>query len=61
MSTKEYIIVEGDSFPIDTDEEVEVARGAMVSAELTSVPVWHGDPDCPDSYRSATRRFHVKR
>jgi hypothetical protein len=46
-----YIIVEDQSYPINSLDELETAQRAMRRAGLSKVPVWNGHPDCPDSYQ----------
>jgi hypothetical protein len=57
MTTKRFIAISNcwfdcDCYPIDTDEQIEVARQAMRESELYSACIHAGDPSCPDSYRT---------
>lgn len=56
--TSQYICIpvspyDTEFYPIDTDEQVAEARAALRTAGLKSAPVYHGDPESPDSYRDS--------
>lgn len=50
-NTAEYVIVNDEPFATDTESECEAARDAMREAGIAELPVYHGHPECPDSYR----------
>lgn len=43
-------LVEGETLPINTDDELAAARAALVQAGLVSAAVYAGDVDGFDSY-----------
>lgn len=49
--------VEGEIFPIDTDEQIDLARAAIRAAGLAKATVYAGDPDCPDHYATGAVLF----
>lgn len=46
---------ETETYQIDTLEQIETAQAAMRAAGVERLPVWHGDPDDPDSYQDSVR------
>jgi hypothetical protein len=45
--TRLYVIVGGEAYSIETDEEEERARAAMHAFELEETIVWFGHPESP--------------
>ena len=41
-----------DCYTLDTTEEIDAARKALLDAGLESAPIFVCDPDCPDSYKA---------
>jgi hypothetical protein len=52
MTTKTYVIVNENSYPTDTAEQIELARTEMKSSGIVQCQIWAGDIDDPDSYES---------
>jgi hypothetical protein len=52
-----YIIIDEQSYEIDTDEQEAIARAALCDAGIEYADVWNGSPDCPDSYKSSTNKL----
>lgn len=52
-----YVCLEEDTYPVDIEEEIVVAQKAMLDAGVGELPVWVGDPECPDSYRNGETLF----
>ncbi len=50
-----YILIDGEPHLTDTDDEVQAAREALRDAGVENAPLYHGDPDCPDSYRDSVQ------
>lgn len=51
MST--YIVIEDNTYPTNTLEEIEEAQAALREAGLAEAPVYAGEPDgLGDSYRN---------
>jgi len=48
--SRQYVMVGEDAYVIDTDAEIEEAMRALQVCGIVGAPVWHGDPECPDSY-----------
>ena len=54
-----YVIINKKPCPTDTAEDVLSARFQMACTGLKELPVFFGEPDCPDSYQSETIRIAV--
>ncbi len=40
-----FVIIDDNVYPTDTIEQIEIAKAALLEADLTSADVWAGDPD----------------
>lgn len=54
---KTYVVVDEESYPVDTPEQIEAAEEALKAAGEASAPVYVGHPDCPDSYANGQILF----
>ena len=43
------------TYPVELGADAEHARSAMREFGVAETPIWVGDPDCPDSYCTATK------
>mgnify|MGYP000166779489 CR=1 FL=1 len=57
MCDEDGFMVYGDVYPIDTAEQIAVARAALREAGLDKAAVYAGDPECPDSYTTGAVLF----
>lgn len=48
---RQFVWVENLPFSVDTDADIDIALEAMREEGIKEAPVWHGHPDCTDSYR----------
>lgn len=59
MTIKAYVLLSADpeveAYPVDNEVQREAARVDMLKLGIVALPVWHGDPDDPDSYRDPVR------
>lgn len=49
MST--HIVIEGETFPVDSTQEIRAARAAMIRAGVSEAPVWAGE--APDAVKTS--------
>lgn len=54
--TRHYIMVAGEPYAIDTLEQIDRAAAALYDIGQTEAQVWHGHPECPDSYQDSARK-----
>ena len=53
----QYVVVNDEVVPTNPTAEIDEARAAMLDAEINELPIWHGSPDCTDSYRDANAKI----
>lgn len=52
-----YVIINDESFSIDTDEQEAAARAALHEAGIESAAVYAGEPDDESSYKTSNLLF----
>lgn len=50
-----HIVIEGETFPVDSTQEIRAARAAMIRAGVAEAPVWAGE--APDAVKTSGEVF----
>jgi hypothetical protein len=57
MASSQYVIIADVSYPIDTVDQIKTAIAALIDAGLAETPIWFGDVDDPDSFKSESQKL----
>lgn len=54
---KQFVLIDGFAFDINSELEIELARKALAESGRKEASVWFGDPNDPSAYKSTVHKL----
>jgi hypothetical protein len=53
----QFVLIEGQAYNVNTTEEIDAARAALVACGKDSAKIWYGEPGDPSAYPSTVHKL----